>query len=120
MAKLPQATKVTFWQFLRDVFVASINKGQFPVAILGTLLIIYCIRVTPDILAELGRGIINSLLAGYFVGYAISVLAIGGWYFHAKSLRRKHYDELGRIADEKTELQKKQLGPTKVRSSKNR
>ena len=119
MAKAPTAVKVTFWHFLRDVFVASINKGQFPLAILALILSIYALRVPPDVLAEHGREVLRGLQNGYLVGYAFWISTVAGWYLTAKSLRRKHYDELIRIAGEKKELQKQQLG-SKVKSSKHR
>lgn len=117
MAKDSQITKVTIAHAVRDVFIASINKGQFPVALLGAVLIIYCIRVSPETLTAHAAAIINSLIGGYLIGYFMGIVAIGGWFLHAKALRRSHHEELGRIAIEKTDLQKKQLG-SKVRSSK--
>ena len=119
MAKTSPVPKVGFFHFLRDVFVASINKGQFPLAILGLVLGIYCVRVPPDVLAEHGREFFMGLRDGFLVGYLLFFTTLGGWYVHAKSLRRKHHDELNRIATEETELQKKQLG-SKIKSSKNR
>ena len=117
MSKTPPNAKVSIAHAISMVFVASINKGQLPVAILGAILITYCWRVSPETLTEHGRSIINGLYSGYLIGYLLGILAIGGWYLHAKALRRSHFEELGRVAGEKTELQKKQLGP-KVRSSK--
>lgn len=117
MAKTPVVVKVTAWQFLRDVFVTSINKGQFPIAILALVISIYCVRVPPDVLAEHGREVFVGLKNGYLVGYVLFIMTVGGWWSHAKGLRRKHYEELDRIAPEKTELQKKLLG-NKVKSSK--
>jgi hypothetical protein len=117
MAKTPTVTKVTMWHFLRDVFVASINKGQFPMAILGLIIVIYMVRVSPEQLAEFGKSILASLQAGNLWGYLLFILTLGGWYTHTKSLRRKHFYELGRIAGEKTGLQKRELG-NKVKSSK--
>lgn len=117
MTKTPNVTKVTLWHSLRDIFVASINKGQFPVAILGLVLCIYCLRVAPEVLTEHGREFIKALREGYLVGYVLFAGVTGVWYIHAKKLRRKHHDELNRIAKEKTDLQQKLLGP-KVKSSK--
>ncbi|MCC7307707.1 MAG: hypothetical protein IT173_09075 [Acidobacteria bacterium] len=117
MAKTPHVTKVTISQAVRDVFIASINKGQFPLALLGAIILFYFWLIPPDALAEQGHQVVDDLRAGYLVGYLLGIGAIGGWYLHAKSLRRSHYEELHRMAEEKTELQKKQL-PGKVKSSK--
>jgi hypothetical protein len=118
MPKAPTVVKVTFWHFLRDVFIASINKGQFPVAILGLILAIYCLRVSPDVLAQHGREILQGLAQSYLIGYALFIGIVPIWYAHTRSLRKKHYLELKRIAEEKTEVQKSKLG-SKIKSSKN-
>jgi hypothetical protein len=119
MAK-PTTVKVTFWHMLRDVLIASINKGQFLAAILGLLLVIYFVRAPIDTITALLVSVINALISGALIGYALGLGSIAGWYFHAKSLRRKHHEELNRIASEKTEVQKKLLGSGKVKSSKKR
>lgn len=117
MAKTSHVTKVTVAHAISNVFIASINKGQFPLAILGAILIAYCFRVSPEVLAEHGREVINALKAGYFFGYLLGFSSVAGWYLHTKALRRSHHDELDRVTKEKTALQNKQL-PGKVKSSK--
>jgi hypothetical protein len=39
--------EMTFFQMLRDVLVASLNRGQFPMAIMGLIVIIAVCRMPP-------------------------------------------------------------------------
>ena len=109
--------KVTVWEMFRDIFIAAINKGQFLVAILGVLLIIFAVRLPPADLKEFAVRIIEYLKTGYLLGYLLFIITLTGWFFHAKRLRRKSFEEHDRIGIEKSDLQKRHL-PGKVKSSK--
>lgn len=115
MANRPH--KVTAWEMFRDIFVTAINKGQFPVVLLGLLFVILAVRLPPQDLKEFASRIIEYLKSGYLLGYLLFIITLTGWFFHAKRLRRKSYIEQERIGDEKSDLQKKHL-PGKVKSSK--
>jgi hypothetical protein len=111
-----QPHKVTIWEMFRDIFITAINKGQFPAVLLGLLFIILAIRMPVEDLKFFLITIIEYLKAGYLLGYGFSIISLTGWFFHAKRLRRKAYEELERVGIEKSDLQKKQL-PGKVKSS---
>jgi hypothetical protein len=115
MARKPH--KVTIWEMFRDIFVTSINKGQFLMAILGLILIIFAFRLPPEDLKEFVSRIIEYLKSGYLVGYFLFIICLVGWTFHVKRLRRRSFEEHDRIGTEKSDLQKKHL-PGKVKSSK--
>jgi len=101
---------------VRDVLIASMNKGQFPLALFGMILIVLIIRMPPQDVSALAFRIVEDLKAGYLAGYAVSAGAFGGWFVHARIQRRVIADELERIARLRTELQKRELG-SRVKSS---
>lgn len=111
--------KVTIAQAVRDIFLAAINKGQFLVAILGLILVIIAWRLPSDDLSKFASNIVEDLKNGYLLGYFLFIISLGGWFIHAKRLRRTAHHEHKRIGLEKSELQEKAL-PGKVKSSKRR
>lgn len=113
------APKFTIWQMFSNIFVTAINKGQLPGAILGLLLIILFVRMPAADLSQLASNVLVNLKNGYLLGYFLFIMTLGGWYFHAKHLRRKAYLEQERMGIEKSEVQERAL-PGKVKSSKRR
>ncbi|MEQ1644684.1 MAG: hypothetical protein ABL959_14645, partial [Pyrinomonadaceae bacterium] len=74
-------------QAVRDIFLAAINKGQFLTAILGLILLVIVWRLPGADLSALVRSVLDSLVAGYLLGYALFVVTLGGWYVHARKMR---------------------------------
>lgn len=105
------------WDAIRDIMIASINKGQFPMAMVGLIVIIALIRMPSEAVATLMTQFIEELVSLRIAGWSISVIITFSWYRHAKKLRRVYTKEVDRIAEEKNELQQK-LTTRKNQSSK--
>jgi hypothetical protein len=103
---------------LRDVFIASINKGQFPLAIAGGLAALLILKMPPEDVSRLVFRIFEGLKHGWLAGYVISALSLGGWFFHARFQRRIINDEMTRISNERNKSQSKAMGGTKLPSSR--
>jgi hypothetical protein len=103
-------------QVVRDVLVASMNKGQFPLAIVALIVLTLIIKLPPEDVSRLVFAIIDLMQRGYFVGYAGFLLATGGWFFHAKWQRRIIQNEIDRLSAERTSVQEGKLG-NKIKSS---
>src|SRR5258707_6633164 len=104
---------------LRDVLVASMNKGQFP-SVLLTLIILSLIWRMPS--ADVGKlvfELVDGARSGWLFGYAAAGVSILGWYFHARYQRRLITGEMRRIANERSALQSQTLGK-KLKSSEGR
>jgi hypothetical protein len=95
---------------IRDILIASLNKGQFPLAIVGLLVAIVLARMPPEDISKLVFLIIENLKNGAFVGYVLFVATTGGWFVHARFQRRVITGEMRRISDERTRVQEKALG----------
>lgn len=100
---------------LRDVLIASINKGQFPFAILGLILLALIMKMPPEDVSRLVDGVER----GSLFGYLLSLLLLAGWYVHAR-YQRVITQELERMAAERNMLQGKNLGEQRIKSSKGR
>jgi hypothetical protein len=93
------------WDTLTSVFVTSMNKGQFPAAIIGLILVIVVSRLPPEDLSTLAFAVKNDLAKGYLLGYVISFLTTTGWFFHARWQRKIISVEMQRIGKEKSRIQ---------------
>jgi hypothetical protein len=102
----------------RDIFVASINKGQFPFAILGLIAMSLIWRMPPQDVSKLVFRILGAVERGALLGYLLAFFAIAGWCIHAKYQRRVISAELDRVAAQRNELQTKNLGAQRIKSSR--
>ncbi len=102
--------KVTFWHMWRDVLVTAMNKGQFPLALLGLILIVILIKLPSETISKLTSRLYGDLKNLSLVGYVMWVLTMAAWYAHARLLRRTYAMELSRLSAERTRLQDRQLG----------
>lgn len=87
--KAKPAGPVTWAQMLRDVLTASINKGQFPFAILALVTVLMIWKMSEQDVAVLVFRILDDIERWYLIGYLLFVVVIGGWFWHANYLSRK-------------------------------
>jgi len=79
---------VTWAQAVRDVLVASINKGQFLVAIVGIIFLVIVVKMPEKDVSKLAFEIVEDLKTLHLLGYALFVVTLGFWYLHAQLMRR--------------------------------
>ena len=116
MAKQP--AKIGFWTMVRDVLIASMNKGQFPLAMVGMIVLTIIFKMPAEDVSRLAFQIITDLKAGYLLGYVLSIGSVSGWFIHARWQRRSITVEIDRLSGDRTRTQKQQLGTGKVKSSR--
>jgi len=107
---------INAWRMIRDVLITAMSKGQLPLAIFGLILIIICVRMPSDDLSKLVFKILEWATLSRLLGYIIAILALVGWFIHARVQRRIISREIDRISDERNKLQKKLIG-SKIISS---
>lgn len=100
------------WQMLRDVLIASMNKGQLLLTLAGILMGIALLRMPSADVSKFVFEVKSDLVEMKLLGYVLFVLALAGWIFHAKTQRRIIYPEMDRIAGERSRLQERGLGHT--------
>ena len=111
--------QVGFWEFLRDVLVASMNKGQFPAALIAMIVLSMIWRMPPTDISRLIFRLLDVAEAERLAGYFVSVVSLSGWFFHARYQRRLITHEMQRISNERNQLQARELGKM-VKSSEGR
>ena len=99
------ASRPNIWGMIWDIGVSSLNKGQFPIDIVGTVIIILVLKMTPQDSSKLVFEILNLFKNYYLIGWGTGGVVIMGWYFNSKHLRRIHSEEMTRVTEEKKELQ---------------
>ncbi len=108
---------IGFWHMMRDVLVSSLNKGQFPVAILGVIILTWLIRLPETDLSKLTFETFDFFKTYYIGGYISTIGLALGWFYHSKRQRRLHTEEIARLSGERTEWQQKALETKKLPSS---
>lgn len=111
--------KLGFWNMVRDVLIASMNKGQFPLALIGVIVLTLIMKMPQEDVAKLVFEIWYNILNGKLISSVLFVATALGWTAHAKWQRRMITNEMERISGERTRLQQQALGGN-LSSSKGR
>jgi hypothetical protein len=74
---------------LRDVLVASINKGQFPIAMVGIIFLAMIVKMPDADVTKLAFQILDDLKTLHLLGYFLTLVVIILWYKHAQLLRNQ-------------------------------
>ena len=97
-------------QALRDVLVASINKGQFPLAVFALIFGLIIFKMPPEDVSKLVFEVLGMLQRWEMVGYILSFFGFGGWFVHAKWQRQMITNEMRRLSIERTKAQGSKMG----------
>jgi len=101
--------KTNIWDMMRDVLIASMSKGQFPLAIVGVVIIVIVVRMPVADVSKLAFALLEKAEARYWAGYAFWLLTTIGWFYHARWQRKRIDREMRRVSEERTQLQAKLL-----------
>lgn len=107
------------WHAIRDIVVASINKGQLLVILLGAVILVVAIRLPPQKLGTLAENVIERLVKGDLWGWMLFVVVSAAWSIVSSKSRRAQKKEIDRIGSEKSKAQQRAQGKD-VKSSKKR
>lgn len=89
----------------RDILVASLNKGQFPIAVVLVIFVVIFWRLPATDLKGILVDFLNRFENNYIFGWALFIITLFGWYFHSRYVRKVHLNEINRIIQEKQDLQ---------------
>lgn len=101
---------------ISDVAIASMNRGQFPLAIAGAIVIILILKMPGEDASRLIFELVTLFKDLKITGWVLFFVTIIGWFFNVKWLRRVHTKEIKRMAGEKKSLQEEKYG-TNLESS---
>jgi hypothetical protein len=102
--------KIGVCHMLRDVLVASLNKGQFLVALSALLLALLIFKMSSEDVGKLVFRLLSAAEARFLVGYAMAGVLLACWFLHSKYQRRQFTRELERLCEERNRLQSHALG----------
>ena len=110
--KEARSETVSFPQAARDVLIASMNRGQFPLALVGLVVIVALWRMPGEEVSRLVFEVWESIKNGKIVGYIAAIAATTGWFIHAKAQRRMISAEMRRVSEERNKCQAARIGAT--------
>jgi hypothetical protein len=90
---------------IRDVLVTSLNKGQFPVALVLIVLALIFGRLPAADLSGFLKDFLDRIENNYLFGWILFIIALFGWYFHNRFVKKTYNAEIDRITQEKNQLQ---------------
>lgn len=93
------------WGMIRDIAIISINKGQFPLAVVAAIMIIVLLKIPSEDLSKLAFRVLEKFELANWGGWVLSLILVFLWYFTSKTLRKNYFKELDRIIKENEELQ---------------
>lgn len=103
-----QQVQVTWAQAWRDVMLRAMSSGQLVPITISIVLMIFAWRLPQDELSRLAFSIVDGFKEHSLAGWAISVVLVLLWSWHARVMRRCFSSEAQRIGNEKTKYQQKQ------------
>jgi hypothetical protein len=101
--------KPNIWASIRDISLAAINKGQFPVLLMGSCMVILLCRLPSSDLSKFAHELLEEFRYHEGLGWIGTVLLSTGWWMHARFQRKTFEKEMRRIAAEKKGMQEKGL-----------
>ena len=117
MAKTKETPlKIGFWHAVRDIAVTSINKGQFPLALIGAMLLVALVKMPWQAIQDVLLRVVEKLAHWDLIGWLLWLLTATAWVFIGRRSRKAHVSEMRRVAQEKSDLHQKLLGPNATSS----
>lgn len=106
----PKQAQVGMWQAGRDVLVASIRKGQFPLAIILFVVMLFLWKTPGDYYPKIWDHVFSAGGKLTVVSGALNLALVFGWAAHARAQRRIFKEETDRIVMERNKLQEHKIG----------
>jgi len=105
MAKTNTRHPQNFFGMVENIFIASMTKGQAPLFVIGALIALMIWKMPAEDITKLANRILDALIKGQILGYALGGCAITGWFVHARVQRKTITREMERLADARDERQ---------------
>jgi hypothetical protein len=109
MTKRVVYQKVSIAQAVRDTLIASMNKGQFPLAVVALIVIAVLYKMPSEDVSKLVFQVADGFLSGRLVGWALGGVTSVGWLIHSRWQRRMIHKEMENLSFERSELQRRLL-----------
>lgn len=117
IAQKTELKKTNGWDALIDITKYSIDKGQILPAGIVFFFLIMAYNLDSDQSSLFLSNVLTYLSNGSIIGWALLVIAVSGWVYTNKTLRKRYEAELTRVANEKNSMQQERT-TRQLRSSK--
>lgn len=97
-------------QAVRDIVIASMNKGQLPLLAVAAIMLFMIFKMSSDQVNALSLKIIERFSDYSLVGWVLAAVLTFFWWFHANKTRREFNSELARIGEQKSAAQQAASG----------
>ena len=98
--------KTNGWDALIEIGIASINRGQIMIFILGLIMLFLVWRIPTEDIKPIIVLILNALKTYHILGWIGFSAGSTGWFVHSRYLRQLHTKEMKRVGDEKSSFQR--------------
>ena len=95
---------------LQSVLLASIEKGQFAVAVLGIVAVVMLLKMQSSDVGRLALQLLDAAGHQAALGYLCAASMLVGWTLHVRYLRRQFVMEIDRVSLERNDAQARCLG----------
>lgn len=99
--------RMTWAQAFRDIVITAMNRGQFPILVVGAVIFVLIYRLNANQSFQLLKEFISKLEDFSILGWVLWVLTIGLWVVYAKKVRKNFSVEMSRVGREKSKAQEK-------------
>jgi len=99
-------------QAVRDIVIASINKGQAPLLAVAAIVLLMIVKMSADQVNQLVHQVLLRFVDYSIVGWLLAATVAFCWWFHAQRTRKEFNLELARIGEQKSVAQQAAAGRT--------
>ena len=98
------------YSMLQSVLLASIEKGQFAVAVLGLVTIVMLLKMPSVEVGRLAFKLLDVVQRAAALGYVLALGILMAWMLHVRHLKRMFERELARVTAERNQAQARCIG----------
>jgi hypothetical protein len=95
---------------LQSVLLASIVKGQFPIAVGGIVLVVMLLKMRSTDVGQFAFRLLDAAERGAVFGYVLCLVISCAWVMQVRYLKRQFRQEIDRVIAERNAMQARVLG----------
>jgi hypothetical protein len=107
--ELPNKYRPNFWGMWQNVLIASLQKGQFLLGVVGLIIVVSLLKLESKEVYNIYKGIFVILKSFYLLGWVLTFILTGLWYIFAKKTNNIHARQVNKLLEDNQKLQDKLL-----------
>ena len=98
-----------FWGMWQNVLIASLQKGQFLLGIVGLIIVISLLKLESKDVYNIYKGIFVIIKSFYLLGWVFTLILSVLWYIFTKKTNKIHSAQVNKLLEDNQKLQDKLL-----------